>query len=312
MESIIELRHLKTLLALEETGSVSLAAKRVFLTQSALSHQIRALENYYETPLFERKSSPLRFTQAGERLLRLARDLLPLVASAERDLAQIIEGEAGELRLAVECHTCFDWLMPAMGVFRPLWPQVELDIVSGFQADPVGLLLTHRADLAIVSEAVPQPGVVYRPLFAYEMVGICAKEHPLANKEIWQAQDFADETLITYPVPDDMLELLRKVLLPAGINPPRRHSELTIAIIQLVASRRGIAALPYWTVMPYLEKDYVIARKITGEGLQSELYAAMRGEDGGKTYLENFCQIVIDQSFADLPGLSVLEMAAPE
>lgn len=309
MDSIIELRHLKTLLALEETGSVSLAAKRVFLTQSALSHQIRALENYYETPLFERKSNPLRFTPAGERLLQLARDLLPQVAAAERDMAQIIEGEAGELRLAVECHTCFDWLMPAMGIFRPLWPQVELDIVSGFQADPVGLLLQHRADLAIVSEALPQAGIAYQPLFAYEMVGICAKDHPLAEKEIWQAEDFAEETLITYPVPDDMLDLLRKVLLPAGINPSRRHSELTIAIIQLVASRRGIAALPYWTVMPYLEKGYVISRKITNKGLKSELYAAMRAEDTGKSYLENFCQIVRERGFADLPGLSVLEMA---
>lgn len=308
MDSIIELRHLKTLLALEETGSVSLAAKRVFLTQSALSHQIRALENYYETPLFERKSTPLRFTPAGERLLQLARDLLPQVAAAERDMAQIIEGEAGELRLAVECHTCFDWLMPAMGEFRPLWPQVELDIVSGFQADPVGLLLQHRADLAIVSDAEPQSGITFQPLFAYGMVGICAKDHPLAAKNVWEAEDFADETLITYPVPDDMLDLLRKVLLPKGINPPRRHSELTIAIIQLVASRRGIAALPYWTVMPYLEKDYVISRPITKNGLQSELYAAMRAEDMGKTYLENFCQIVRDRGFADLPGLSVLEM----
>lgn len=308
MESIIELRHLKTLLALEETGSVSLAAKRVFLTQSALSHQIRALENYYETPLFERKSTPLRFTPAGERLLQLARDLLPQVAAAERDMAQIIEGEAGELRLAVECHTCFDWLMPAMGEFRPLWPQVELDIVSGFQADPVGLLLQHRADLAIVSEAAPQAGIAYQPLFAYGMVGICAKDHPLAAKTVWKAEDFAGETLITYPVPDDMLDLLRKVLLPKGINPPRRHSELTIAIIQLVASRRGIAALPYWTVMPYLEKGYVISRQITANGLQSELYAAMRAEDAGKTYLENFCQIVRERSFADLPGLSVLEL----
>lgn len=308
MESIIELRHLKTLLALEETGTVSQAAKRVFLTQSALSHQIRALENYYETPLFERKSSPLRFTPAGERLLQLARDLMPQVVAAERDMAQIIDGEAGELRLAVECHTCFDWLMPAMGVFRPLWPQVELDIVSGFQADPVGLLLSHRADLAIVSEAVPQTGITYQPLFAYEMVGICAKDHPLAGKAVWQAEDFTDETLITYPVPDDMLDLLRKVLLPAGINPPRRHSELTIAIIQLVASRRGIAALPYWTVMPYLEKDYVISRPITSNGLQSELYAAMRAEDAGKSYLDNFCQIVRERGFADLPGLSVLNM----
>ena len=309
MDSIIELRHLKTLLALQETGSVSLAAKRVFLTQSALSHQIRALEQHYDTPLFERKSNPIRFTPAGERLLQLARELMPLLAAAQRDMAQIIEGEAGELRVAVECHTCFDWLMPAMDTFRPLWPQVELDIVSGFQADPVGLLLQHRADLAIVSEAVPQAGIAYQALFAYEMVGICAKDHPLAEKTVWQAQDFAEETLISYPVPDDMLDLLRKFLLPAGVNPPRRHSELTIAIVQLVASRRGIAALPYWTVMPYLEKGYIVARPIGDTPLTSELYAAMRSDDADKSYLDNFCQIVRERGFADLPGLSVLEMA---
>lgn len=307
MDSIIELRHLKTLLALEETGSVSLAAKRVFLTQSALSHQIRMLENHYGAPLFERKSTPLRFTPVGERLLRLAHDLLPQVTDAERDLAHIIEGEAGELRIAVECHTCFDWLMPAMGEFRPIWPQIELDIVSGFQADPIGLLLQHRADLAIVSEAEKQNGISFQPLFAYEMVGICAPDHPLAAKNVWTAEDFIGETLITYPVPDEMLDLPKKILIPKNINPPRRHSELTIAIIQLVASRRGIAALPYWTVMPYLEKGYVVHRQITDDGLQSKLYAAIRTEDTDKSYLNNFCQIIRERGFADLPGLSELE-----
>jgi len=308
-ESIIELRHLRTLLALEETGSVSLAAQRVFLTQSALSHQIRALEIYFDTPLFERKTTPIRFTPAGERLLKLGHELLPRVAAAERDLMQIVQGEAGEMRIAVECHTCFDWLMPAMGVFRPQWPQVELDIVSGFQADPVGLLLAGRADLAIVSEAAVQTGIVYRPLFAYEMVGICAPDHPLAGKAVWQAQDFADETLITYPVPDDMLDLMKKVLLPRGICPPRRPSELTIAIVQLVASRRGIAALPYWAVMPYVEKNYVVQRQIAEPPLRSELYAALRGEDAGRAYLEDFCRIVRDEGFASLPALSVLDRA---
>ena len=306
MDSIIELRHLKTLLALEETGSVSLAAKRVFLTQSALSHQIRMLENHYGAPLFERKSTPLRFTPVGERLLHLAHDLLPQVTDAERDLARIIEGEAGELRIAVECHTCFDWLMPAMGEFRPIWPQIELDIVSGFQADPIGLLLQHRADLAIVSEAEKQNGISFQPLFAYEMVGICAPDHPLAAKNVWTAEDFIGETLITYPVPDEMLDLPKKILIPKNINPPRRHSELTIAIIQLVASRRGIAALPYWTVMPYLEKGYVVHRQITDDGLQSKLYAAIRTEDTDKSYLNNFCQIIRERGFADLPGLSEL------
>ncbi len=304
---MLELRHLRTLIALQETGSVSLAAERVFLTQSALSHQLKQLEAYYQQPLFERKTQPLRFTLAGERLLALARDLLDKVASAERDLARIRQGEAGELRVAVECHTCFDWLMPAMDSFRQHWPAVELDIVSGFHADPVGLLLTRRADLAIVSEAEPQAGIVHQPLFAYEMVGIVARDHPLAEKKVWQAQDFANETLIHYPVPDEMLDLWRKVLLPAGVSPLRRTSELTVAIIQLVASRRGVAALPFWAVKPYLERGYVVARRIGEQGLSSELYAALRSEDAGLAYMQDFLSTVRERSFATLPGLTVLE-----
>ena len=303
----LELRHLKTLMALKETGSVSLAAKRVYLTQSALSHQIKLLEDQYGLPLFERKTQPLHFTAAGERLIKLANDILPKVIEAERDLARVREGEAGELRIAVECHTCFDWLMPAMDSFRSHWPLVELDIVSGFHTDAVGLLLTHRADWAIVSEIEETVGVVHKPLFSYEMVGICAKDHSLASKDVWQAEDFVDQTWITYPVPDDMLDLLRKVLRPQGVDPTRRTSELTIAIIQLVASKRGIAALPFWAVKPYLERGYVVARKITERGLYSNLYAACRESNVDTAYLNDFYNIVKEQSFSTLPGLSVLD-----
>lgn len=303
----LELRHLKTLLALKENGSVSLAAKRVHLTQSALSHQIKLLEDQYQLPLFERKTQPIRFTAAGERLIKLAYEIVPKALEAERDLARIKQGEVGELRIAVECHTCFDWLMPAMDTFRQGWSLVELDIVSGFHTDPVGLLLSHRADWAVVSEQEETLGVIYQPLFSYEMVGICSKDHPLAEKAIWEAEDFCHETLIHYPVPDTMLDLLRKVLHPASINPKRRTSELTIAIIQLVASRRGIAALPYWAVKPYLERGYVVARKITDGGLYSNLYGAMRESDVQTAYIEDFHNTVKAESFASLPSLLILD-----
>ena len=303
----LELRHLKTLLALKETGSVSLAAKRVYLTQSALSHQIKLLEDQYGLPLFERKTQPLHFTPAGERLIQLANEILPKVIEAERDLARVKQGEAGELRIAVECHTCFDWLMPAMDLFRQHWPLVELDIVSGFHTDAVGLLLSHRADWAVVQEVEETPGIVYKPLFSYEMVGLCAKDHPLATKEVWQAEDFIDQTLITYPVPDDMLDLLRKVLHPKGINPTRRTSELTIAIIQLVASKRGVSALPFWAAKPYLDRGYIVARKITEQGLHSNLYAATRELDSQMAFVDDFYETVKAQSFSTLPELSILE-----
>lgn len=303
----LELRHLKTLLALKETGSVSLAAKRIYLTQSALSHQIKLLEDQYGLALFERKTTPLHFTAAGERLIKLANEILPKIVETERELSRVKQGEAGELRIAVECHTCFDWLMPAMDNFRSHWPLVELDIVSGFHTDPVGLLLSHRADWAVVSEIEETNGIIHQPLFSYEVVGLCAKDHPLAKKEIWQAEDFADQTWITYPVPDDMLDLSRKVLRPANIEPERRTSELTIAIIQLVASKRGVAALPFWAVKPYLDRGYVVARKITNEGLHSNLYGAYREADAEIAYIDDFYQTVKTQSFSTLPGLSVLE-----
>ncbi len=303
----LELRHLKTLLALKESGSVSLAAKRVHLTQSALSHQIKLLEDQYDLPLFERKTQPIRFTAAGERLIKLAYDILPKAMEAELDLVRVKQGEVGELKIAVECHTCFDWLMPAMDKFRQSWGLVELDIVSGFHTDTVGLLLTRRADWAVVSEMEETLGIAYKPLFSYEMVAICSKDHPLAAKEVWEAEDFRDETLIHYPVPDDMLDLLRKVLLPANINPARRTSELTIAIIQLVASKRGIAALPYWAVKPYLERGYVVARKITAKGLYSNLYGAVREADLNTAYIRDFHDTVKAESFASLPDLLVIE-----
>ena len=135
----LEIRHLRTLVAIKESGNLSLAAKRLHLTQSALSHQINVLESQYDLTLFERKTTPIRFTPAGERLLALAYEILPKIRDVERDLVRVKQGELGNLRISIECHTCFDWLMPAMATFRQSWPLVELDIVSGFHTDPVGL-----------------------------------------------------------------------------------------------------------------------------------------------------------------------------
>src|SRR5690606_21358571 len=116
------------------------------------------------------KSNPLRLSPAGERVLTTAYDVEKLVMQCERDVARISDGKAGQLRIAVECHSCFDWLMPSMDAFREGWPEVEMDLVSGFQPDPVGLLADDAADLVIVSQAKPRPGVIFHPLFRYEVL----------------------------------------------------------------------------------------------------------------------------------------------
>ena len=303
----LELRHLRTLLAVREAGNVSRAAQLLNLTQSALSHQLKGLEDHYEAVLFERKSQPVQFSVAGQRLLRLAEQVLPLVEEADRDLRRLAAGAAGQLRIAVECHTCFVWLMPAMDAFRSRWPEVELDIVSGFHADPVGLLHQDRAEVAIVSEVdADEAAVVVHPLFEFEIVALLPKGHVLLAKPWLEAADFADHTLITYPVPDEMLDLVRRVLKPAGVTPPRRTSELTVAMLQLVASGRGLAALPLWAVESYLARGYVAQQRIGERGLTGRLYAVSTTALASKPYLGDFVRIMRETSLLTLPAVSLL------
>ncbi len=303
---MLELRHLKTIVALAETGNLSKAAKRVHLSQPAVSHQIRAVETHYDLELFERKSDPLRLTAAGARFVELAYQVTRCVQDGERDLARIAQGQAGQLRIAVECHSCFDWLMPAMDAFREHWPQVELDLVSGFHADPIGLLGENRADLVIVSRALKRPDVVFHPLFAYEVLALLSRHHPLTRKPYLTARDFKSETLVTYPIPDDRLDLVREVLLPAKVNPVRRTTQLTVAILQLVASGRGVAALPGWAVQPYLDRNYVVWKPVGKNGLQSSLYAATTSATSRVAYMEEFIRTMREVSFSTLQGIDSL------
>lgn len=306
-QSVLEIRHLRTLVALRDSGSLVRAAQLLNLTQSALSHQIKLLEDRYGTPLFERKSVPPQFSATGTRLLALADALLPQVEAAERDVARLAMGPTGQLRIAVECHTCFDWLMPAMDAFRSRWPEVEMDIVSGFHADPVGLLHQDRADLAIVSEVdAGESAVDYHPLFGFEIRALLANGHPLVDRPWLSAQDFAGQTLITYPVPDEMLDIVRQVLEPAGVRPPRRTTELTVAMLQLVASGRGVAALPLWAVQGYLDRGYVTARPVGEQGLRGELHAACLPRLSARPHLQDFVGVVRETSFVTLKGVALL------
>ena len=303
MASILEVRHLHTILALVDCGTLSRVAARVHLTQSAISHQIKLLEDYYATPLFERKTQPLRLTPAGQRLYVLAQNVVALVNEAERDIARVTQGQAGKLRIAVECHTCFEWLMPAMDEFRENWPEVELDLVSGFHPDPLALLHEDRADLVIVSEHKKSAGLTYHPLFGFEIVGLVSCLHPLAAKDYLTPRDFAHETLVTYPVPDDMLDVIRNFLRPRGIEPKRRTAELTVAILQLVASRRGMAALPGWAVQSYLDAGYVLGKRIGKNGLRAELYGVTSQQFGELSYIKDFIETVRAVSFKRLKNL---------
>lgn len=264
---MLELRHLKTLHALREADSLVEAAERLHLTQSALSHQFKELEERLGMQLFVRKTKPVRFTSAGLRLLQLADSLLPQLRTAERDLARLAGGTAGRLHMAIECHSCFQWLMPTIDQFRDAWPEVELDLASGFSFAPLPALARGDLDLVVTADPIELPGITYVPLFTYEALLAVANQHALAGRPYVVPEDLERETLITYPVERDRLDVFTRFLDPADVEPAQvRIAELTVMMMQLVASGRGVCCLPNWALHEYSSRGYVTARRLGEKG----------------------------------------------
>ncbi len=301
---MLEIRHLRTLVALRETGSVVEAAERLFLTQSALSHQLKELESRLDCELFIRKSRPLRFSAAGKRLLLLADDVLAKVGDAERDVKKLMHGEAGRLFMAIECHSCFNWLMPTIEIYRNQWSAIELDFSGGFTFEPLPALAQGEVDLVITSDPLPMKGVEYVPLFSYEMHIGLANNHSLAAKIFLQPQDLADQTLITYPVDRSRLDVFKQFLNPAGVEPLSvRTSELTLMMVQLVASGRGVCALPNWVLAEYADKQFISVRSAGEKGIWPVLYAAVREESLTASYVQDFLLLAKTHCLKNLQGV---------
>lgn len=287
----LDIRHLRCLLAIHETGNLSRAAQRLHLTQSALSHQIKAIEHHFDVPLFLRSTKPLRLTPAGQKVVALAQQLLPQIQAAENDLKRLSQGQAGRLYIAIECHACFEWLRPVLGNYRRLWQDVEVDIRLDVSFDPIPALQRGEIDLVVTSDVVAVAGLSFERLCDYQALLACAPTHPLAAHEFIAPGDLATQTLITYPVERARLDVFTKFLQPAGVEPAAvRRSELTAIILLLVASQRGVAVLPDW-VLEDASQGSLVTRPLGARGLFGTLHAAIRDADREAPFMREFIAI---------------------
>ncbi|WP_093119241.1 LysR family transcriptional regulator [Salinihabitans flavidus] len=282
----IEFRHLRTVKAIYECGGLARAAEKLNITQSALSHQIKGLEDQAGVELFVRRSKPMTLSAAGMRLLRLAERILPEVEALEQEFSGLRDGSSGRLHIAIECHACFEWLFPVLEQFRKTWPDVDVDIRPGLAFDALPALMKEEVDLVVSSDPEDLPGVDFLPLFDYAPVFVSSSQHPLAMREYVEAEDFRGETLITYPVERSRLDVFSQLLTPAKVEPAHiRQAELTAVILLLVASNRGVAVLPDWVVREVKYSSDYVTRPLTPAGLTRRLYAAVRRDDRDKPYM---------------------------
>ena len=288
----LEFRHLRTIRAIHEAGGLARAADMLNITQSALSHQVKGLEEQVGMELFQRRSKPMKLSPAGLRLLRLAERILPEVAAVEEDFRAMRSGRSGRLHIAIECHACFDWLFPVLDGLRHAWPEVDVDIRLRLAFDAMEALRREEVDFVISSDPVDMAGISFQPLFDYEPRFVAAAGHRVAGQDFVTAEDFADELLLTYPVARSKVDAFTQVLSPAGIEPRAvRQVEMTEVILMLVAAGRGVTVLPDWVLREVKYNPDYITRPITENGLTRRMYAAIRVEDELKPYMSHMIRL---------------------
>lgn len=286
---MIERSHLEIFRAVERQGSLTAAAEQLHLTQSALSHAIRKLEQQLGTPVWLREGRQLRFTQAGEQLLNLANRLLPQFEHAEMLVGQVAKGQRGRLRVGMECHPCYQWLLKVVGPYLQQWPDVDVDVKQEFQFGGMGALFGHDIDLLVTPDPLHRPGVRFEPVFDYEQVLVVAEGHPLVGESWVEPGQLEKETLITYPVAPERLDIFTRFFLPAHSAPARHKTiETTDIMLQMVAAGRGVSALPRWLVDEYAQKMPIKALQLGREGMPKQIFLGFRERDAGVDYLSAF------------------------
>lgn len=292
--SVLERIHLAIIREVDREGSLTAAANRLNLTQSALSHSIAKLEKQIGIAVWHREGRSLRPTQAGEWLLAVANRLLPQLTHAEERLRQFAKGERGHLRIGMECHPCYQWLLKIVSPYLDRWPKVDVDVRQKVQFGGIGALFGYDIDMLVTPDPLFKPGLRFEPVFDYEQVLVVGPQHRLRDHAFVEAAQIAEETLITYPVPTDRLDIYTRFLMPAGVS-PRQHKEIetTDIMLLMVSHGRGVAALPRWIVEEFGGKFGVSPVRLGPDGVDKQIFLGYREADADIDYLRAFVALAL-------------------
>lgn len=289
---MLERIHLAIVQEVVKQGSLTAAADTLCLTQSALSHSVKKLESLLGTAIWRREGRQLIPTQAGEYLLAVANRVLPQLNQAEERLRQYAEGERGTLRIGMECHPCYQWLLKLVAPYLARWPDVDVDVKQKFQFGGIGALFGFEIDLLVTPDPLFKPGLRFEPVFDYEQVLVVPRSHRLAGATHVMPRQLAQEILITYPVAPERLDVFNQFLTPAGIAPRQHRSiETTDILLQMVASGRGVTALPRWLVEEYATRMDITPVRLGRHGLKKQIFLGLRESDGDVEYLQDFVEM---------------------
>lgn len=296
MSQYLDSRYLRMVAEIARTESVTRAADRMHVTQSAISHQLRELESKLGTAVFVRSGRRMLPTPAGRLLLEAAGPVLDTLDQVEARVSQLARNVVGELRLAAQCHTGYHWLPPLVSQLRVKYPAFDVRIAPEYTLNPLAALLDARIDLAIMNSDTDDRRLRYHALFDDEHVVVVAPSHALAHRPFVAPKDLADHQLFLYSRSIEESFTVQRVLRPAGVEAKRiTYLQLTEGILEMVKAGMGISVLPKWSIANAVGAGDVIALRINRTGVFRKWFAATLDGIPATPFMKDFIRLLTRQ-----------------
>lgn len=212
-------RRLQVFHAVAKHGSFTRAAEHLFMTQPAVTFQIKQLEEHYNTRLLERGHGRVALTPAGELVFAYAERILGLNEELDARVAELTDELAGTLNIGTSTTIAAYWLPSLLEGFRRLYPRVIPRVVVGNSALIEGRVASRELDLGLIEIVTEQPSLERRAAARDELLLICAPGHPLAAKERVSAADLIEYPFITRDPGNAIRDIADQFFMVSGISP---------------------------------------------------------------------------------------------
>src|SRR5689334_7083499 len=147
---LMNIRHFQTIKEIAEAGTLTQAGEKLFLSQPAISHQLKEAESFFDTQLFIRQNKKMLLTKAGELVLCYGDEILSNVEKLKKAIRQLNDQDSGEITVSTQCFTTYYWLAPFLKSFQKKYPRVEIKINVQASSDVVQSLVTNSLDIGIL------------------------------------------------------------------------------------------------------------------------------------------------------------------
>ena len=285
----MEIKYFRLIKTIAEKGSIANSVEKLFLTQSALSHQLRELEERLGFKVFLRTRGKWKLTAEGGELYTLGNSILESIEKGFQNIEQLRAGSVGTIKVSTECYSFYQGLSSFIQKMGLLYPKIDVDLMLEATQQPIAKILSNEIDIAIVTSKPSNTTLSSVEVYDDEIFAIMHKENPLTTLDFLDVNNFPKAHLIIHSFPLESVSIYKQFLKPNKITPFKISAiPLTEVALELVGANMGIMCMPKWALKSFKISDDLIFKRIGKNGLKRKHYLVFRTSDKGKKYVHDF------------------------